>query len=610
MKYSESQMKAINHDKGPALVLAVPGSGKTTVLLARIKRLIDKGVNPNNILSMTFSKSQALDMEDRFMSKNKINTVHFSTIHSFTYGIIKSFHNSKVDLIESSNKYNKYNLVKQIYYQERHKHMNDEQLETFFSVSGYLKNTLMDYDDYKKTYGLAFTGFEKVYNKYEIFKRENNFIDFDDMLLLALEILQKNKYALEFLQNKFEYVQVDEGQDTSYIQLKIISLIAKNNNNLFIVADDDQSIYGFRGASSSELLSFKNNYPDANIYYMQENYRSTASITSVSNKLIINNKSRYNKIINPTREVGSIININKVKNTNSQISHILKMVKSDLEKNETVAILYRNNISAISFIDRINDIDFYIKDGKMAFYSNQIIKDVLNIIYFAIDPYDINLFEKIYYKLNLFIKKDFVKQIKYMSKRTSIIEKLKECEGMNEFFLDKIYLLDYHFSKLSDMNFEKSVKYIFYHMEYYEFLKEFSRRSTGSLIALNRIIDTIISISKGIENISDFNSKIDRLISKQRNHSFNKKNLTLSTIHGAKGLEFDNVYMIDLIEKEFPAQSTNSSIEGELLEEERRLFYVAMTRAKNNLSLFYPDKLHNLSVEKSRFIDEILNDNR
>lgn len=606
MKYSKSQINAINHNTGPALVLAVPGSGKTTVLLARIKQLLDNGVRPESILSLTFSKTQALDMEVRFREKYNIDNVLFLTIHSFAYKIIRSFYHKNVKLIETNEKYNKYNIVRQIYFQFNKKYINDEQLESFFSVSGYLKNTLMDYDEYKKMYGSVFYNFEKIYFQYERFKKNANLIDFDDMLLIALEILQNNRSALSYLQRRFKYIQIDEGQDTSFIQLKILSLVAKPENNLFIVADDDQSIYGFRGASSKELLSFKDNYPDASLYYMQENYRSTKSITDVANILIDNNKLRYNKSIKSVKENGPIVSFNTVKNTTSQINHILEMVKLDLSRGENVAILYRNNISAIPFINKIEDIDYYLKDGKMAFYSHQIIQDIINIIEFAMDPYDIFLFEKIYYKLNLFIKKDFIREIKMMPERLSVIEKLENCEGVNNFFLEKIYLLEYHINKISSMDFEKSVKYIFYRMEYYEYLKEFSRKGSNSIISINRIIDTIMSISEGVKTILDFQSKISKLIQTQKKHSFKSENLTFSTIHGSKGLEFDNVYIIDLINKEFPSQAGSLSLQDEYLEEERRLFYVGITRAKHKLTLFSPNKLHTLDVDRSIFIDEII----
>ncbi|EHR34834.1 hypothetical protein HMPREF9709_00576 [Helcococcus kunzii ATCC 51366] len=609
MKYSNSQLEAINHKEGPALVLAVPGSGKTTVLLARIHNLIKNGVNPNNILAMTFSKSQAIDMEKRYLDIYGTNGVKFSTIHSFAYGIVRSFsYNShKIQLIESSEQYNKYSVVKQIFYQIRHKMMTDEQLESFFRVSSFLKNTLMDYNDYKKMYSSVFREFEKVYNMYENFKSQRNLIDFDDMLVEALNILQNNIEARRFLQNKFNYIQIDEGQDTSYVQLKIISLVAMPKNNLFIVADDDQSIYGFRGASSKQLLNFPANYPDAKVYYMQDNFRSTKNIARLSNKLIKNNKQRYSKSIKSIKEDGNIIELNAAKNTRLQTEHVIEQAKKHINNNQTVAILYRNNISAINIIEKLDDIDFYIKDGQFAFYSHQIIQDIINIYHFSKDTYDIKLFEKIFYKLNLFIRRDFIEQIKFMNQNEDVIERLKQCEGVNNFFLEKIYLLSYLMDKLSQLDFYDAILYVINHMDYYEYLKEYARRSSSSMISIDRTIDTLINISKDVKTVKEFENKIFLLKERQKNHSNKQQLLTLSTIHGAKGLEFDNVYIIDLVENEFPSMQAESADEElGVLEEERRLFYVGMTRAKQNLSLIYPKKLYTNSVEKSSFIDEII----
>lgn len=609
MKFSKEQEKAINHKNGPCLVLAVPGSGKTTVLLARINQLIKSGVDPSKILAMTFSKSQALDMQNRYEKVYKDNEIKFSTIHSFSYGLVRSFstHSDKIELIEASRKYNKYQILGQIFYKIKKRKISDEELDEFFRVAGYIKNTLMDYESYKKKYGQVFFNFEKIYTSYENFKKNNHLIDFDDMLIEALSILQNNKEALNFVQNKFEYIQIDEGQDTSYVQLKIISLIAGKNNNLFVVADDDQSIYGFRGASSELLLDFPRVYPDAKIYYMENNYRSKENIAKVANKLIINNKKRYKKSIKAIKNEGTKINIKKHKNTSQQIDHVIKLALNDVENGESVAILYRNNISSISLINKLGqDTNFYIKDGKYAFYMHPIIKDLINIIKFSKDTYDIESFEKIYYKLNLYIKRDFVNQVKMMPANQDVIENLKEVEGMNNFFLNNVYDLGYFMDKLSDLDFDEAIKYILFNMDYYEYLKEFSKAKAASMISYDRIIDTLLNISHDVKSIVEFENKINHLIKIQKEKSLANSPLTLSTIHGSKGLEFDSVYLIDLVENEFPSSYAKASDEDDnQLEEERRLFYVGLTRAKDKLSLHYPEKLYLNKVEKSSFIDEI-----
>lgn len=604
MKFSKSQIEAINHNFGPALVLAVPGSGKTTVLLERISRLIQQGINPNSILSMTFSKSQAKDMEIRFNNRYGNLGVKFSTIHSFAYGIVRSFHSSKIYLIEE--KFNKVEIVSRIFMDVRGKKINDEQIETFFRVSGFIKNTLMDYSEYKKKYSSAFSKFEEVYAYYEKFKKDNNLIDFDDMLLLAFNILKSNKFVLDYVQNKFNFFQIDEGQDTSLIQFKIISLISKRSKNLFVVADDDQSIYGFRGADSLQLLNFKESYPDAKLYYMQENYRSVPIITKYANELIKNNNSRYLKIIKPVNKNIGNINIIKFENTTKQINFVVEKAIEHQKNDQTTAILYRNNLSAINLINTFPDyINYNISDGKLAIYTNPIIQDIIDTINFSRDLHDLKTFERIYFKFNFYIKRDFINQIRFMEDRLDVIDRLMQCEDLSDFFLDKIYLMSFHFERLQNLNFEKAVKYIFEHMEYYEYLNEFARQRSDSMVTIDRIIDTVINISKGLETVKDFENKISSLIEIQKKHSKNTSPIFLSTVHGSKGLEFDNVYLIDVIDKEFPGLYIQNNKDPLMLEEERRLFYVAITRAKNNLNIIYTEKLFTNNTKKSIFIEEL-----
>lgn len=484
--------------------------------------------------------------------------------------------------------------------------MNDDQLEEFFRVSSFIKNSLMDYDNYKSIYGKAFFNFEKVYIQYEKFKKEKNLIDFDDMLIEALRILQTNKNAVSYLRNRFKYIQIDEGQDTSLVQLKIISIISSPLNNLFVVADDDQSIYGFRGALSKLLLDFPKIYHNAKVYYMQDNFRSTKNIAEVSNKLIYNNINRYKKSIKVNKLDGDDVKIKIPKNTFSQTQEVLSNSIRDINNGKSVAILYRNNISLLNFLNNIpKNINYSIKEKKNSFFTHPIIIDIINTINFSKDLNDIILFENIYYKFNLYLKKEFIEQIKFMSSDKNIIERLMNVEGLNEFFIEKIYDLDIYLEHLSKLNFHDSINYILHTMDYYNYLKELARRNSISILAYDRIIDTLLNITKEIKTVSEFQNLSKKLYSFS-NVSNSNSMLTLSTIHGAKGLEFDSVYMVDLIQYEFPSSQNSSIEEPEFLEEERRLFYVGLTRAKENLSLYYPKSLNYNKTEPSQFLKEIM----
>ena len=590
-------------------MLAVPGAGKTTVLLESVNSLRDSGVDPRSILAMTFSRNQALDMADRFSRKYGHRSVTFSTIHSFAYGIVRSYankNNTKVNLIESSKEFNKYKLIERIFYDINKKPINDEELEEFFRISGFLKNTLQDYQTYSKKYPTSFRNFNLLYKHYEDFKKQHNLIDFDDMLLLALQIISTDKEILSYLQNQFKYIQIDEGQDTSLIQLKIIYMIAQPEDNIFIVADDDQSIYGFRGASPDELLNFKSVYPQAKIFLMENNYRSSKNIVDLSSKIINKNTIRYDKNLQSTKEERNKINLIRAKNTRIQTNYLVKEIL-DKGKDKSVAVLYRNNISSINVINALaGKIDFYIKDGKFAFYDHFIIRDVINMINFSYDQTDINLFEKIYYKFNLYLKKDFINQIKIMDHNYNIVDRLEQCDGVYTFYQEKFELLRYYLNQLRYLDVDDAIKFIFSNIGYYEYLKEYARRSKTPILTYDRVIDTLINISRGCKTVKDLEDKFKELNSLQREASQAQSNITLSTIHGSKGLEYDNVYLIDLIDEEFPSSySMDDKEDIGVLEEERRLFYVAVTRAKENLSLVTLKRLNNRKVEPSLFLKEL-----
>lgn len=616
MKYSKQQTKAIEHMEGPALVLAVPGAGKTTVLLARINNLIKKGINPNQILAMTFSKTQANDMKIRYSERYGNDEISFSTIHSFAYKIVRTVYKSmgkNLNLIESSDQVNRYKLIQEIYYKINGRYINEEDIEDFFRVAGFIKNTLQDYEWYKKMYGPSIKNFQEVFQSYEQYKHENDLIDFDDMLVLCKNYLQKYPKLLESVQNTYTYIQIDEGQDTSLVQLEIIKMIARPNNNLFIVADDDQSIYGFRGADSKSLLEFKDLFAHAKVYFMEENYRSSKNIVRLSDKLIKNNLQRYNKNLHSSNQSKDNIDIIEAKNSKIQTNYVANQALKDLAENKSVAIIYRNNSSLINFINVLNDkTPFYIKETKLNFYKHFIFKDLFDIINFFNNLHDVDLFEKVYYKFNMFLKKDFIREIKMMDSTEDVIERLKKCSGINYFYEEKIDLLSYYAYKIKDKPFNKKIDIIFGELGYIDYLKELSRRMKTPIINFLRIMDTIKNIGENCQTSSDFISKLDLLKNIQQNASLNTESkLTLTTIHGSKGLEYDSVYFVDLIQDEFPsAYSVSAKEELGVLEEERRLFYVGMTRAKNHLTLINCKYLMSHKVKPSMFLNEITRKNK
>lgn len=613
MKFTSQQVDAIKHFEGPALILAVPGSGKTTVLLNRILNLIkNHNIDPSEIISITFSKSQGIDMEKRFLAQNPEfrGKITFKTIHAFCYEIVRNYmklKNIKKTLIEGNNEFNRILILKRVYYQKNYKKLSDEEINDFFSIYDYTKNKMYDFEGYiRKNHFISNRLLMlKLYNLYDEIKIQNNFMDFNDLLILANEYISTDKKLLKALKNRYKFFQIDEGQDTSTLQFEIIRKIVFPENNVFIVADDDQSIYSFRGASPENLLNFKDIYPNSKIFFMDKNFRSTKNIIKISNKIIQGNKIRYEKSSKHTTEENSQIMLFKVKNSTIQARELVKRI-SEINPNETIGVLYRNNISSLYIADILknNDIDFFVKENKFDFYSNRILNDVKNILLFSEDTTDLEVFKRIYFKLNAYIKKDFITKLEYKPYNQCVLESLLDLDELNDFYLNKFTSLRNDFKRLKRMKMEDKIDCILYELGYGDYLDNFNEFSN---LNYNLIFDLIKYLSKDLKTFDEFIEKLDNLKELLKNASSSKSNISISTIHSSKGLEYDNVFIIDLIDGEFPQKSILNSFDEKLLEEERRLFYVAMTRARKRLFLYTIKERNNLPVEPSIFYNELKN---
>lgn len=623
MKYkinlNEQQKLAVLHKNGPAIVLAVPGAGKTTVLISRTAHMImNYNIKPENILSITFSKAAARDMKDRFSSifGNDIGSrTIFSTIHSFAYSIVRDYANltkTHYTLIEGDmSSANKAIILRDIYKEVNNAFINDDKLEELQSNISYVKNMMLDSSEYLKLYNNSFSSFNDIYNMYESFKKENNYIDFDDMLTLAYEIFKSNQNLLNKYRNRFRYIQVDEGQDTSKIQNEIIKLISIPNNNLFIVADDDQSIYGFRGAVPEELLNFKKIYPDAKMFYMEENYRSSNNIVYICNEFIKKNINRYKKKLTTSNPNNRPITIVKVKDERQQYKYIIDTLRKKQCYYNT-AILYRNNLSLLGIVENFTrqNIPFYVRDTKMNFFNHWVVKDIIAFFNVALDPRDRTSFEKIYFKMNRYISKNAINFVLNAKSSDTVFDLLLEFPGFQYFQLENIRKLSIEFKRLSKKRPSEGILFIEKELEYANYLKDNCKNLGYSYDSVKSIISNIKIIAEETKSIPEFLEKFNKLHKSIEDSKFNKgKNAVhLSTIHSAKGLEFEEVYMIDLVDGELPSSTTIEAYnEGNFnpLEEERRLFYVGMTRAKTYLDIITLDSVANEKTECSRFVKEL-----
>ena len=609
MQLSEAQKKATNHIDGPALVLAVPGAGKTTMLLYRTMNLIEHNINPNRILSITFSKASSLDMETRFkeLFPNYLSRVKFSTIHAFCYRIILDYSKSKnfEYLLIDSNPKGKYELIKNIYSSINVIMPTEERIETILTDISFLKNSMI-YPDNLKGFKSEVPKFKDIYLKYEIYKRNKNLIDFDDMILKSIEILQNNQSIRNKYINMYDYYQLDEGQDTSKAQFYLIKYLCQKHNNLFIVADDDQSIYGFRGADPSELFKLKQEYKDLKIYFMQNNYRSSKNIVNTSNLFINNNLHRFNKCITTENEFLNPVNIIKVNNNEDEYNFIEEEINKNRDKN--YAVLYRNNISALGLVEFFerNNIKFNIRDSKVRFFNSFAVKDILNILKFSEDMSDVNLYETFYYKIKGYISKNHINYLKKNPGKNCLMV-LMSYPGLSTRYKDNISKLIHDFKRIRKVKPDKKINIILNELEYDKYLEESAERFGSNYKILREYCYYLEYISKSEESINSLEGRLSHLEQIMQKPDYFKTNITFSTIHSVKGLEYDSVFVIDLVEGMLPSNKAIEDKSKKLLEEERRLFYVAMTRAKENLYLLSPKKHNSNKSEMSRFLAEISN---
>jgi DNA helicase II / ATP-dependent DNA helicase PcrA len=618
---NDQQQKAVLHKDGPLLLIAVPGAGKTTVMVCRIANMVlNHGIKPENILTLTFSRAAARDMKHRFerlFGKIVKYDMSFSTIHSFSYSVIQSYVKEKgisfpAVIEDEESPVSKLNLLRQIYQVVNNDIINDDKLEELASCISYVKNMMLKPVDFEEN-NFDIKSFGVIYSKYEQYKKENRYIDYDDMLTSAFIILRGNPGILKSFRHKYTYVNIDESQDTSLIQHEIIKLLVYPHNNIFMVGDEDQSIYKFRGADPKALLEFKNTYSGAQVYLMEQNFRSTGTIVTSSNKFIKQNKTRYQKNMFSLRETGEPINSLCFQDKSDQYQYIMEEIKkSDICKD--IAILFRNNISTVALVDVLerSKIPFYLRESRTYFFKHWVTRDIIGFLKLAMDETDIEAFEQIYFKMNAYISKAMVEHIKYPKHwRKNVFDSILTFPKIHSKQFKIIETLKRDFRALKKSDAYNAIEIIENNLNYSEYLKDSGKKLGYSMDSLNLMLNTLKYIASNTDSISALITRIEELQDIMEDSKRNKYscNLTLSTIHSSKGLEFDRVFLVDLFEDQLPS---SISIENHRLgkkdemEEEVRLFYVAATRAKNQLDLLAAKYINGKLAKPSRFIDAFI----
>ena len=601
---NEQQLAAASFDKGKALVLSTAGSGKTTVTIARVGRLLYEKKLKNKVLTITFSKMAANDMQNRFyryFGNQYNNNALFSTIHAFSYSIVRDFFMKKG--ISFNLLTNNFKVIQEIllshYSNSYNSYVSDEEIENISSAISYVTNMMIDPKNYRE-HGIEVKSFDKIYQKYIEYKSKNRLIDFDDMLLYSYKIINKSSNYREYIKKSYEYVQIDEMQDTSKIQHELIKIIAEEN--LFMVGDDDQAIYSFRGSYPNFMLDFKKIYKDGHIFYLDSNYRSDKKIVDGAKRVIEKNKNRYKKEIKAKNQSLNDINIIKVKNRIDQADFIIKQISKTNDK--TIGILFRYNMSSMIIANKLyeNKINFYLKEDKTRFFNQIVLQDVLSFMYLALNNKDKNSFSKIYYKSYTYFSKEMLNIVlKNNDEKLSVYDILRRQSNFDAYVYDRIDQFKSDMYYLSKLNGKDAIRFIKRDLDYISYLEHMQEEGRTNIKNSLHVLEILEEVGSYCKDLEEFIFKIHALRDVIKDASQNNgSNVTLSTIHSSKGLEYDIVYLIDNTEGEFPQEKTSMPDDEweKTIEEERRIFYVGVTRAKSSLNIISPKTI-------SMFVEEI-----
>lgn len=606
VELNKIQRKAVERTEGPLLLLACPGSGKTTTMIMRTGYLIEeKNIAPHRIKAITFSKASADDMRERFKRFfPELAPVDFSTIHSLAFRITREYlADSSYMMIEGSetNGLHKKRLLKEMYQTENDEPATEDQLEELMSFISFVKNKMLPRERWSALKE-PFTGAVEILKTYEAFKENHDtrLVDFDDMLTLANEALEKDVAILSKYQKKWDYVMTDESQDTSLVQHSIVEKLVARHQNLCVVADDDQSIYTWRAAEPTYLLKFKDVYPDAYIMKMERNYRSSGTIVNASNQFIKANKKRHDKNMFTKQEEGPPILVKRLSSEENQLKYLMKQL-TQLDQYGDVAILYRNNSSStllMSELDRLG-IPFYMKDADNRFFSHWIVEDMLNFMRFSLKPERVDIYSKIASKTNAYWSGS---QLRFLSRMkpgtTHALDEIPRSVTMKDYQLKIVAEQKKWFEAMRTMKPLKVIRTIRADLGYDQMLSSRAEKFGMRLNYLSQILVTLEQIAEPLTSMVEFAKRLKELeaVTQQAKVEKTDEMLTLSTFHSAKGLEFERVYMIDLVEGVIPTEE--DAEKPVTLEEARRLFYVGMTRAKKQLELISYGS-------GSRFINEV-----
>lgn len=607
MSFSKAQTEAVTHGKGPCLVLAGPGSGKTLTIVNRMKYLIEElKVRPEEILVITFTKYAAAEMKNRFVKlmENKALPVTVGTFHGIYYGILKWAYRFGPQNILSEEE--KYQLIRHVVNQQENIEIFDEEdfLQEIATEIGKIKNNRLDIEVYKSAKCDA-GAFRNIYRQYEAERKKVRKIDFDDMLVLCYELFITRADILKMWQDKFRFILIDEFQDINQVQYDVIKMLAAPQDNLFAVGDDDQSIYGFRGADAKLMFQFKKDFPDAKQILLDINYRSTSNIVENALKVIGHNEVRFDKAIRAKKQAGASLHVQEVRDPAEEGSYILDEIQARIESGvnpEEIAVLFRIHTDARPLVEGLleRQIPFQMREHMPNIYNHFIAKDIRTYFKMALGSRERQDFLQIMNRPKRYIGRDS------LSGRTASFEDLRKFYCDKEWMQDRVDQFEWDLKMLVKMAPYAAIQYLRKRIGYDDFLREYAKErkiQTGDMFdvmaELEEAARPYATLEEWFNHVEEYTNVLKL---REKKKELNHEGVRLMTMHAAKGLEFDTVFVIEANEGQVPYKK---AMKEQGVEEERRLFYVAMTRAKELLKIVYVKTKNGKETSPSRFVDEL-----
>lgn len=608
--FNKSQIQAISHMDGPAMVLAGPGSGKTTVITHRIKNLIEKAeVRPENILVVTFTKAAAISMQKRFstlMNGGKGQLVTFGTFHSVFYKILRK--SRRYEATEILSERQKTDYIREIIGRYGISSNDISELsQNIINDIGNIKGNMLNAQEYEPSCCKK-EDFIKVYNAYNLELKKDGKMDFDDILRECYLLLCENHTILEQWRELYKYILIDEFQDINRIQMNIIEMLASPLNNIFVVGDDDQSIYGFRGARPEIMIEFKDYYPEAELIVLDVNYRSTQSIINVAGRVIENNKTRLDKCAHANNDKDFQPDIRKFRNQVEELKFVVSKIKEYENQGislSEMAILVRNN-------SQIQEISSFLKNRKIEaesgkhrsnIYNGMVAKDILSYVRGAL-KFDGTYFnEDLIYVLN--------KPQRYISRQVVLSVNMNISAVRRIYSKNNIDSFLFHIEMIRKLPPQAALSYIRKGAGYEEYLRLYAIENNIPMSGLLKQLEQLVQECSKFNTLEQWINSIDSAQNSE-GQNFGEKSsgeggknnrINIMTMHGSKGLEFKAVFIVDANQGIIP---TSKALRERDFEEERRLFYVVITRAIDYLNIYAVEERLGCPIEVSMFVEEML----